>query len=120
MISPIAGANGSPVQLVSVGRDITALKQAEQRLSQSEERLNMALGAAGNIGIWDWDLTTDLIYTDKAIAHFFSLDENAAIAGVPITAPTPQRHARNPRRRTHARARPRLEGLVQPADRGRC
>ena len=92
MISPIAGADGSPVQLVSVGRDITALKQAEQRLSQSEERLNMALGVAGTTGIWDWDLTTDLIYTDKAIAHFFSLDENAAIAGVPIAAPTQRMH----------------------------
>ena len=75
VISPIAGADGSPVQLVSVGRDITELKQTEQRLAQSEERLNMALVAAGNIGIWDWDLTTDLIYTDKAIAHFFRSEE---------------------------------------------
>lgn len=92
VISPIAGADGSPVQLVSVGRDITELKQAEQRLAQSEERLSMALGAAGNIGIWDWDLTTDLIYTDPTIARFFSLDEAAAAAGVPIAELTRRLH----------------------------
>ena len=92
VISPIAGADGRPVQLVSVGRDITELKQAERRLAQSEDRLNMALGAAGNIGIWDWDLTTDLIYTDPTIAHFFSLDEGAAAAGVPIAELTRRMH----------------------------
>jgi PAS domain S-box-containing protein len=92
VISPIAGADGSPVRLVSVGRDITELKQTEQRLAQSEERLNMALGAAGNIGVWDWDLTTDLICADKTIARFFSLDERAAVDGVPIADLTRRMH----------------------------
>ncbi|MEP7099529.1 MAG: PAS domain S-box protein, partial [Burkholderiales bacterium] len=92
VISPIAGADGSPVQLVSVGRDITELKQTEQRLARSEERLNMALGAAGNIGIWDWDLTSHLIYTDPTIAGFFSLDASAAAAGVPIAELTRRMH----------------------------
>ena len=87
VISPLPGPDGQPQRLVSVGRDITELKQAEQRLARSEERLSLALNAASNIGIWNWDLQTD--------AHLCRRDHRALLR--------PGRGARRGRR-GHCRA----------------
>jgi len=43
------------------GADITQLRQAEQALRTSQERLDLATRGTRD-GIWDWDLTTDQIY----------------------------------------------------------
>ena len=45
-------------QVINVISDITANKQAEQALRESEKRLHQALDAAKG-GTWDWDLQTD-------------------------------------------------------------
>lgn len=52
---------GNLIELQSVGRDINDLKQAEQALRRSEERLQLALEASGD-GIWDWNIATHEIY----------------------------------------------------------
>jgi diguanylate cyclase (GGDEF)-like protein len=39
-------------------RDVTALKQAQNRLQLASERLHIALESAGE-GIWDWDIAND-------------------------------------------------------------
>ncbi|MEJ1157658.1 PAS domain S-box protein [Prosthecomicrobium sp. N25] len=43
IVTPIAGPDGRPEKLLSVSRDMTATKQAEQALRVSEERLRTAL-----------------------------------------------------------------------------
>ena len=84
VVSPLPGPDGKPLQLVSVGRDITGLKQAEKRLALSEERLTLALGASGAIGIWDWDLTTDLVHADANLARISCVDTDWATRGAPL------------------------------------
>jgi PAS domain S-box-containing protein len=52
---------GNFIELQSVGRDITELKNVEQALRESEERLQLALEASGD-GIWDWNIVTNEVY----------------------------------------------------------
>ncbi len=44
-----------------VCRDVTERQELEARVSDSEERMRLALEAA-QIGLWDWDVTQDLWY----------------------------------------------------------
>ncbi|MBI4885665.1 MAG: PAS domain S-box protein, partial [Acidobacteria bacterium] len=45
----------------SVVRDVTARREAEEALRESEDRLRRAV-TAGRVGLWDWDLQTNEVY----------------------------------------------------------
>ncbi len=84
VVSAIFDSEGKPQRMVAVGRDITARRAIEKQLAQSEERLSLALGASGVVGIWDWDLTNDVIYADANFAGIFSVDPAWAARGAPL------------------------------------
>lgn len=54
-------AGGRLQEIQAVGRDITQLKQTEEALRTSEERLRLAL-AASRMGVWEWAVETNAVY----------------------------------------------------------
>jgi PAS domain S-box-containing protein len=75
---------GNAVAMCGVSLDITELKAMQEKLSRSEERLQLALGASTMVGIWDWDLKTNLIYADPNFAEIYTVDPGRAAAGAPL------------------------------------
>ncbi len=56
------------IQIRSKERDLNI-----EKLKQSTEKLNLALGA-GETGIWEWDLKTDVTLWDERMEKMFGLD----------------------------------------------
>jgi diguanylate cyclase (GGDEF)-like protein/PAS domain S-box-containing protein len=68
----VPGRDGAPDRLIGAISEIAEIKNAEQRLRQSEERYTLAAAAASD-GLYDWDLSTNAIYYSprwKAILGF--------------------------------------------------
>jgi PAS domain S-box-containing protein len=62
--------NGKITQVISIVRDITERKQAEEELRLSEARLVEA-ERIGHLGNWDWDIVKDkLLWSDEAYRIF--------------------------------------------------
>jgi PAS domain S-box-containing protein len=78
--APIRDANGKLIGIVLVFRSIVERRQAENALRLSEERLRLALTAAQGVGIWDWDVPNDRVYTDAKFAALL-VDPAKAITG---------------------------------------
>jgi PAS domain S-box-containing protein len=52
--------------VLSMVRDTTARKRAEQALEASHERYALATGA-GSVGVWDWNLQTNDFFVDASL-----------------------------------------------------
>jgi PAS domain S-box-containing protein len=66
--------------------EITDRVAAERALRASEERYELALGAAGAIGTWDWDIVNDRVIANAKFAELYSVDPARAAAGENLSA----------------------------------
>ena len=67
--------------------------------AHSEERYELALGAAGAIGTWDWDIVNDRVIANAKFAELYSVDPARAAAGAPIAELRRGHPSRRPRAR---------------------
>ncbi|MCW5797871.1 MAG: PAS domain S-box protein [Nitrospira sp.] len=65
-------ARGRAVRMAGALQDITDRKRTEAQLRLSEERLRMAL-TSSELGIWDWDVTSDRLYWSEGVEMLFGL-----------------------------------------------
>ena len=56
-ISPVKDSSGRIVGASKIARDVTRIRQVEQALRDSEQRMRFCLEAV-NIGTWDWDINS--------------------------------------------------------------
>ncbi|HLW53453.1 MAG TPA: PAS domain S-box protein [Candidatus Angelobacter sp.] len=75
--SLLRNERGVPSAVLEINRDITRRKQAEEQLRILTERLSLATRTA-SIGIWDWDLRSNLTVWD---------DTTFEIVGIPKVVP---------------------------------
>jgi PAS domain S-box-containing protein len=66
--------------VLSLVLDITARKEAEAALSDSEARLKLAQTSAG-AGMWDWDMATGKLEWSDELFALYGLDPGTATAG---------------------------------------
>jgi len=73
--------NNEVISVTSMIRDITQRKQTELALKVSEERLNLAIKAAG-IGLWDWNIKTgETVFNERWAAIIgYNLEELSPIS----------------------------------------
>jgi PAS domain S-box-containing protein len=64
---------GQPLRMMGVAIDITALKQTELALRESQERLSLVQLAA-KIGAWDWDVATGTVYWSPEYYTLYGID----------------------------------------------
>ena len=69
-IYPVVDSRGRPVEYVSIRTDITAVREGEEALRLSEERLRRGQLYA-NIGTWEWNIETGDLYWSERIAPLF-------------------------------------------------
>jgi PAS domain S-box-containing protein len=69
----IRDAQGRTCKMVGTAQDITARKQAEEALRQSQARLQLALEYA-QAGLWEWHLWDNTVYWSQEIWHLSGLD----------------------------------------------
>ena len=71
---PLLGPSGEHRILV-IANDITEFKQTQARVEASERRLHYALEATGD-GVWDWDLTTNIVKHNAQWCRLMAVEES--------------------------------------------
>jgi PAS domain S-box-containing protein len=69
---PIFGASGEVMGTIGIGRDVTALRQAESHLKELTRQLSEAQAIA-HLGSWEWDLTTNQLDWSDELYRIFGL-----------------------------------------------
>jgi PAS domain S-box-containing protein len=69
--------NGLITGYVSVNRDITERKHAEEEVRRLNERITLATRSA-KIGIWDWDINTNELIWDDKMYEIYGREKDAS------------------------------------------
>ena len=79
---PLRSPDGTIMGILGLARDITERKQAEARLQEASERVQLALDAGAIVGTWVWDVPGDRFTADERFARSFGLDPERCRMGL--------------------------------------
>ena len=65
---------GSVVAVAVVATEITASRAAEAALRESEDKLRITVAATG-MGLWEWDIKTNVVRWDDAMCHIWGVTQ---------------------------------------------
>ncbi len=74
-VSPVRDRSGAIAGAASIKRDITARRQAEAELRQSQDELRLAHQAA-RMGAWRWDVVANDLRWDDGLRRLYGLGPN--------------------------------------------
>jgi two-component system cell cycle sensor histidine kinase/response regulator CckA len=77
-VSPIHDSSGRVIGASSIKRDVTERKRAAEALSQSRERLRLALKAA-RMGTWQWDIRDNTLEWDEGLYQIYAVEPGQRI-----------------------------------------
>ncbi len=70
-------AHGVPERYIAIRTEVTALKQVQEALAESDERLRRSQYYA-NVGTWDWDIATDHVICSERVGALFGGPEGVS------------------------------------------
>ncbi|NJN61954.1 MAG: PAS domain-containing protein [Coleofasciculaceae cyanobacterium RL_1_1] len=62
---------------VAIGRNLRESKQAEAKLHRLSERLSLAVTAAGQVGIWDWDILNNYLEWNEQMYELYGIPQDS-------------------------------------------
>lgn len=65
-------ANGVPIRMVGTDTDITEIKNDETRITQLDNKIDLAIGVAG-IGVFEFDHSTSRVFWDDRLLAIYGL-----------------------------------------------
>lgn len=71
--APVWGEDGEVSRIVVVFSDVTAEREAQQRMREMEERWSYALESLGS-GVWDWDISTGMVAHNRKWCELLALE----------------------------------------------
>lgn len=74
---------GRCFRTIGTAQDVTKERRASDLLKQSQERLNLAT-RAGQIGIFDWEVTTNQVFCDDTVYDIYDIDDRINLDNVAI------------------------------------
>lgn len=78
-ISPLYSCKQEFVGAYGIYKDISEKVNLENKLRESEERLRLAL-EAGRIGVWDWNISSNTVYTSNLLNELLGYGGNNLIS----------------------------------------
>lgn len=81
--TPVSGDDGTIQAVLGAASDLTAFVQRIRGLSNSEQRLRLALEGSGMVGIWTLDVANRTSTADASVARIYGLPVEDCAKGVP-------------------------------------
>lgn len=76
--SPLYNCRDQYIGALGIYKDISEKLDLENKLTETEERLRLAV-EGGRLGVWDWNVTTNIVYTSNLFNELLGYGENKII-----------------------------------------